>query len=247
MTMPNYPRGFLTEEQISRYWREGYLIVRGMFTLKEIRRWEQECRFLWDAVEVDEANPRIQWRGRVEGGKVADRIDPVLDISPEFRRLAEDPRFLRAACDVLGTDAEVFKAKLISKWPGTDGYKTHQDHARWGGCVGDVPADDFVNLMVPIDPFNLNNGATMVFPGMHDRTLDPSLDEAHEIDESKLDLNKSVVLALAPGDMALFHSLTPHRSGPNRSVRNRESLFITYVRAGHGDLSQRYYSEKFSS
>jgi ectoine hydroxylase-related dioxygenase (phytanoyl-CoA dioxygenase family) len=243
MTIPNYPRGFLTEEQIARYWREGFLVVKGMFTLKEIRCWEQECRRLWDSVEVDESNPRIQWRDRVDGGKVADRIDPVLDISPEFRRLAEDPRFVRAACDVLGDKAEVFKAKLIYKRPGTEGYETHQDHARWG-CVDDVPANHFVNLLVPIDPFDLLNGATMVFPGLHDRPLTPSTGDPPGLDETKLDLTQSVVLALAPGDMALFHGMMPHRSGPNNSVRNRESLFITYVRAGHGNLSERYYSER---
>jgi len=232
MTTRSRHRNYLTEGLVNEYREKGFLKLSAICSLKEIRSWQEECRRLWDSVEIRDDNPRLHWRDRVDGGRVADRIDPVLDISPVFDRLTHDDRFVRAAADVLGGDPEVFEAKLVSKWPGTAGYKLHQDYPNWS-FVGDIPFDDFVNVLVPIDPFDIDRGATEVFPGYHDRILD-GLSEA-PVDESKVNMREGVVLALAPGDVALIHGLTPHRSGPNRTTKNRELLLVTYVRAGHGD------------
>jgi ectoine hydroxylase-related dioxygenase (phytanoyl-CoA dioxygenase family) len=242
MTLQRYPRGYLTPNQIGEYRRTGFLTLRGICSLKEIRSWQEECRRLWDSVETNEDNPRLQWRDRADGTRVADRIDPLLDISPVFDALARDQRFVRAAADVLDADPEVFKAKLISKWPGTAGYKMHQDYRYWS-FVGDVPFEDFVTVLIPIDPFDAESGATEMFPGYHDRFLDGLPDERRDVDESKMRLRDGVVLTLSPGDIALFSATIPHRSGTNRSKNNRESLFITYVRSGHGDLYARYYEK----
>jgi hypothetical protein len=38
--------------------------------------------------------------------------------------------------------------------------------------------------------------------------------------------------------------MTPHRSGPNLSPHNRQSLFFTYVTPGYDDLSRQYYAER---
>ena len=240
MITTSYPRGFLTDALVSEYREKGFLTLNGICSLKEIRSWQEECRRLWDSVEVSEDNPRIMWRDRVNGGRVADRIDPVLDISPVFERLTADSRFVRAAADVLDGDPEIFKSTLISKWPGTTGYKLHQDYPNWSS-VDDAPSDHFVNVLIPIDPFDAGSGATEVFPRHHHVVLEGPPDET--IDETAIDFGDGVTLALAPGDVALIHSLTPHRSGPNVSTRNRESLLVTYVRAGHGDLCGSYYGK----
>lgn len=242
ITNPRYPRGYLTPSQIDEYRQTGFLALNGICSLKEIRSWQEECRRLWDSIDVGEDNPRLQWRDTVDGTRVADRIDPVLDISPVFERLVVDQRFVRAAADVLDGDPLVFKTKLISKWPGTTGYKMHQDYPYWS-FVGDIPFEHFVNILIPIDPFDADSGATEVFPGYHDRILEGLPDEPRDVDESKMDLSEGVALIMNPGDIALFSGTTPHRSGVNRSKNNRESLFITYVRSEHGDLYNRYYEK----
>lgn len=241
MNIPSYPTGFLTLDQASQYWRDGCLVIKDCYTSEEIRCWRKECRRLWESVEVDKSNPRIQWREHADGDEVADRIDPVLDISPEFQHLANDERLLKIVSDVLHTEPEIFKMKLISKWPGTAGYKMHQDYTYWA-FVGDVPSDHFVNVLIPLDKFTATSGATELFPGLHDHRLDPPPDEPYDVDEEKMDLSQGMILELNPGDIALFHGMTPHRSGTNTSDHNRESLFITYVRAGHSALYERYYA-----
>jgi ectoine hydroxylase-related dioxygenase (phytanoyl-CoA dioxygenase family) len=69
-------------------------------------------------------------------------------------------------------------------------------------------------------------------------------ENTRDIDERRVDLSAVVRTALQPGDVVFFHPLTPHRSGPNRSESNRESLFFTYVQPGHADLMERYYSAR---
>lgn len=47
------------------------------------------------------------------------------------------------------------------------------------------------------------------------------------------------------GGRALFvHALTPHRSGPNRSTRDRRALYPTYSGASEGNLREEYYISK---
>jgi hypothetical protein len=229
MTTRSRHKRYLTERQVDEYRENGFLTITGICSLKEIRSWQEECRRLWDSIEVSDDNPRLRWCERVDGGRVAHGIDPVLDISPVFEQLAQDGRFVRTAADVLGGGPRIFNAKLVSKWPGTAGYQLHQDYPHWS-FDGDIPYDDFVSVLIPIDPFDAAGRAIEVIPGLHHGILD-GLPEAL-VDGSRVNMSEGMLLALGPGDVGLLHGLTPHRSGPNRSAKNRELLLVTYVRAG---------------
>ena len=231
----------LNKQQYDTYWDNGFLIVRDIISQNEIDKLKNECRRLWNYVEVTDHNNRIQWRMSAEGKKVADRIDPVLDLSPMFQDLVEDERLLVLANDIINSKVELFKLKLISKWPGTEGYKMHQDYTYWD-FVGNIPPDHFVTVLIPLDPFTAESGATEMFPKLHHHRLEGPENQTLDVDESKLDLSKGVILDLSPGDVALFHGMTPHRSNINQSRNNRESLFISYVKSGHGNLYGSYYS-----
>ncbi len=228
----------LTRQQVETYHRDGYLIVRGVLDAATVVQLHDECDRLWATIPAHRDNPRVQWRGRVDGGEVADRIDPVLDISPVYDRLARDERLIAIAAGALDGTATVFKCKLITKRPGTLGYKMHQDYPYWE-FLG-APANDFVNVLVAFDPFDAANGATEVFPGLHHERIPPPPDAPHDADESLVDTSLGVLIELEPGDVALFHSMTPHRSGPNRDERDRRGLFLTYVPAKHREMQERY-------
>jgi ectoine hydroxylase-related dioxygenase (phytanoyl-CoA dioxygenase family) len=174
---------------------------------------------------------------------VSDRIDPVLDLSPRFRALATDSRLTGVVASLIGGDARVFKAKLISKWPGTLGYGLHQDFPYWPG-VERVPPDHLINLVVAIDPFTDENGGIEVFPGLH-RSIIPSLDPGTR--DLSIEQTGGILprlLSLQSGGLAVFHALAPHRSDANRSESSRESLLLTYTRAEHGDVGRSYYRRR---
>jgi ectoine hydroxylase-related dioxygenase (phytanoyl-CoA dioxygenase family) len=46
------------------------------------------------------------------------------------------------------------------------------------------------------------------------------------------------------GDLVLFGSLIPHRSGANTSERSRRAAYITYNAASQGSRREHYYRSK---
>jgi ectoine hydroxylase-related dioxygenase (phytanoyl-CoA dioxygenase family) len=62
--------------------------------------------------------------------------------------------------------------------------------------------------------------------------------------DNTVDRSRCVKLALEPGDVAIFHGLTPHRSDPNRSSEMRRALYVSYNACSEGgDQRQRHYRE----
>ena len=229
----------ITPDQVDRYRRDGYLAVRALFSTEEVLCWSAECDRLWRTMDSVADATRIQFRGQLEGGQIADRLDPLVDVSPMFHRLTRDTRILRSIAALLGTDGALMKAKLIAKRPGTMGYDMHQDYPYWAHMG--IPADDLLTVQVSIDAADRSNGAIEMFPGLHHEWLESPADAPMDVDEGKVDLSRWHLVEAAPGDILLFHSLTPHRSGPNRSLRNRRAVFLTYTVARHGDTYRRYH------
>lgn len=230
------------EELGTRYWRDGFVVVRGRFRDEEIAEWRVEGDRLWGVVDGDPDAARVQWRGHAGRGQIRDRIDPVVDISPVFAALAADPRLVAPVHEVLRAEPVLMKAKLITKRPGTAGYTMHQDFPYWAPLG--IPADDLLTLQVSIDESRADNGAVEVFAWQHHRRLESRPDEPLDVDESRMDLSGGALAELGPGDLLLFHSLTPHRSGPNRSPDSRRALFLTYATSAHGDVYRRYHDQQ---
>jgi ectoine hydroxylase-related dioxygenase (phytanoyl-CoA dioxygenase family) len=229
----------LRAAEVDAYRRDGFLIRPEFFAAAEAQRWIAECDRLWDELSADLRNPRVQWRDRVGGGRVADRVDPVLDVSPAYRELAADPRLHGVAALLLDGTAGPFKAKLITKRPGTAGYGLHQDYPYWQHLG--LSADDYVNVLVAFDRFDATAGATIGFPGLH-RVRAPAPEAAPlDADDAYVAGRRGVMFELEPGGVVFFHSMLPHRSEPNRGERPRRGLFLTYVPERHAvGLEERY-------
>lgn len=232
----------LDPQLLARYSRDGFLVVSDVFNDQGVQELLEESARLWLAVKIDQKNRRIQWRKRVDGSRTADRIDPVLDISPLIEKAANGPCITSVAGQLLNCPKpEVFKCKLISKWPQTTGYAMHQDYTYWPG-LGDASPDHFVTALVALDPFEPDCGALELFPGLHHVKLPPAIENPKDVDESSVDLSTGVSPVLSPGDVVFFHGMAPHRSGPNLSPHNRQSLFFTYVTPGNAELGKQYYA-----
>lgn len=113
---------------VGDYRRFGYVVVASPFGQEEIAQWRRECDRLWALPGTQEASEfRVDLRDTLDGRRVPERLDPVIDASPVFAELARDERVLRVARALLGENVVLFKDKLIVKTPGTMGYRTHQD------------------------------------------------------------------------------------------------------------------------
>lgn len=226
----------LTPLQLETFRRKGYVTVGGLFRDREVSAWAEECRRLLRLGLASKDNVRTQPYFISESVWIVDRLDPVVDISEVFRSLAEDGRVRGALRDLLGDEALLFKDRLIYKMIGMPGYPIHQDYSWWQ----EFPRD-LVNVAVAIDAADAENGALELFPGYHDRLLSAPGEMRHmnAAEAEQIDLGSGELIGTDPGDLVIFHCMTPHRSGPNLSNRLRRQLYLTYSPARHGDLYRR--------
>jgi 2-aminoethylphosphonate dioxygenase len=232
------PEPRLSPAQVADYHQDGVIVVPGFFSAPEVSELKAACEQVWAEEPIHAANPRVLWRGHLDGSKVPDRLERVSDLSRTLTALTVDPRMLQVAHDLFGEPPAFFKDKVIMKRPGTLGYGLHQDYPYWASLG--APANAYVTLFVPLDRFDGESGTIETFVGLHDRHWPPPPDDPFDCDERAIDLSRSRMLTLLPGDLMAMHSLTPHRSPPNLSGQSRSVLILTYTRASAGDLRARY-------
>src|SRR5690349_18073439 len=110
------PRGttMLTEEQIAHYYREGYVLVRGLVGRDRIEA-------------LMERAERETPAGRSWTARVFDHKDPLKDA--DIHRLLTEPRVVTAVRELLGTEPRVFYGMLaIVPAHGGNGLPWHQDN-----------------------------------------------------------------------------------------------------------------------
>ena len=129
---------------------------------------------------------------------------------------------------LLGEPAVLYKEKVNYKAPGGAGYSAHQD----------APAypliDTHVSAMIAVDAADETNGCLEVVSGVHRERL--PMDERGCLTAATIAGFTWEPLPVPAGATLWFHSLTPHRSGPNPSSRPRRALYPTYNAASEGDL-----------
>lgn len=220
---------------VREYWTRGFLALRGLFRPEEAAGWAAECDRLLGSDYVRPENIRTPFR--MKSGNYPERIDPIVDISPVFTDVMRDPRITRVVESILVGKALLFKDKLIFKAPGTEGYTMHQDQAWWQLC----PADDILSVSIQIDGANAVNGCIEMFPGYHGHLLTPAgirtNFRAEEL--ARVDASVGEKIETLPGDVLIFHSLTPHQSFRNTADVFRRSFYLTYSAERGGDFYDR--------
>ena len=78
-----------------------------------------------------------------------------------------------------------------------------------------------INLLVMLDDFTLDNGATRLVPGSH-RRLERPMDDVLE--------QRSIAAVGPAGSIVLFDSNLWHSAAPNRSAAPRRALTLTFTR-----------------
>jgi len=221
-----------SDPQVREYWQKGYIALRGLFRPEEIASWQAECDRLLLSEYVHPDNVRTPFR--MNSGAHPERIDPAVDISPVFSALIADPRIVSVVEAIFRDRPLLFKDKIIFKAPGTKGYTMHQDQAWWRMCS----ADDMLSASIQIDGANAANGCIELFPGCHDRLRTPAgmSTNFRPGDDAGIDHSTGVKMETVPGDVLIFHSLTPHQSDTNRADVSRRSFYLTYSAARVGDL-----------
>jgi ectoine hydroxylase-related dioxygenase (phytanoyl-CoA dioxygenase family) len=219
---------------IAAWERDGYLHVRGVLdgeTIATLRRW------------IDDVSTRrpgdlglMQHYERTATGATLARTERLVEVHDGWRSLLTDSIVTDSAATLLGEPVVLYKEKINHKLPGGAGFAAHQD----------APAYPFVDAhltgMIAIDDADAANGCLEVVPARHGELL--ALDDDGCIAPDVVAALEFRPVPVRAGDMLWFHSLVPHRSGPNRSRTTRRALFCTYNAARLGDLRTAYYDHK---
>lgn len=231
--------GPLSAEALEAYARTGWCLVPGFYSPVEAAKltaWTEEVTAL---PEVPGTHAVYHEKSLIDGDpSLVQRIEDFCPFHAGFDGEMRAGRLAKAAEQLLGEPAVLFKEKINFKMPGGAGFEPHQDQqAGWS-----VFAPLFVTALVCIDPATIENGCLEMadaprFAGLIGEEWKPLTDA----EMASFALHP---LPGQPGDVVFFDSFVPHASKPNLTDRQRRALYVTYNRAADGDHRARYFAEK---
>lgn len=252
--------GYLTDRQLAEFKRDGFVVVRGLFSPEEV----QLLRDTFMDMNKNGPVPGLSEikRKNVEGEVTAyDPSDPLSfyprmmhphnhsdkPVGPLAMRYMLDSRIRQILTKLMGEEPYAAQSMFYFKPPGSRGQDFHQDNyylrVKPGTCMAAWTA---------LDHCDEENGGMMCVPETADYEIqcpeksDPKLyftTEHVPIPEGKT----AVLPILEPGDVLFFNGSTIHGSGPNRSkTRFRRSFICHYIPQSTTELSHYYQVYDFN-
>ena len=220
-----------------KFWQANrYVVLRGALSPRE-----QSSLVDWTAELAAWPETPGKWMKYFEPGpgRLLCRVEDFLPYHEGLRSLLERDDLLGVLHELMGEPARLFKEKINYKLPGGDGFAPHQD----APAFTSFGQTYHVTVMLSADPTTPENGCLDIVDGhAREETLPQASDGT--IDPATVETLAWHPLETAPGDLVLFDSYVPHRSGPNRSDKPRRALYVTYNRASEGDRRADYFERK---
>ena len=240
-------------EYVAQYRRDGYAIVRGLFSAEEVERIGAAA----DQVHSEGVRHGRSFRhGNLFYNVAAEPDGPQVRMvqwpsyhQPVLNSVRLDPRMAALLEPLIGGDLKQIINQIHWKEPGGKSeFAWHQD------CQFREPAHAYRNLGgayvqtgLAIDPHTPESGCMRFIPGSH-RDGDLKLDTPLEVlgvamddavlQSAGLSPEDAIEVALDPGDLALWSPFLVHGSGVNRSDHRRRLYVNGYVRAEDCDRGE---------
>jgi ectoine hydroxylase-related dioxygenase (phytanoyl-CoA dioxygenase family) len=240
--------------ELTHYRREGYAVVRGLFSAEEIDE---------IAAAADEIHAEGVMHGRsfrhsnlLYNVVASDGGDPLVRMVqwPSYHqsilnRVRLDRRISRLLEPVIGRNLKQIINQIHWKVPGSLGdFAWHQDsRSRRPASAYRSLATSYVQTGLAIDPHRPESGCMRFIPRSHlrgDLGMDCSKKalgtamSGTALDAVDLSGSDAVDLILEPGDLALWSPYLVHGSGTNRSDHDRRFYINGYVRAPDCDRGE---------
>lgn len=227
----------LTEHQIAAWNRDGFLHLSGFFPAKRLVSWTEELEswpesagqwMKYFETSTDGTDPRMLCR-----------VENFLEHHEGWRGVLESPSLLGVLEQLFGEPAVLFKEKINYKQAGGSGFTAHQDAPAFAAFGQEF----HITAMVSVDPSHEGNGCLEMALGRHRVGL-LEMDGSQSLSEAAIAQERWQPVTTEPGDLVLFGSFLPHRSGPNLSDRSRRAAYLTYNGISQGVRRDAYYSDK---
>ena len=210
----------LSEAEISRFARDGFLFPVEAFPREQAARWR-------GALEGFEATSG-------QGFGKGHNFKPHL-LFTWVDEIVRHRAVLDAVEDLIGPDIRLFHLTVWPKSPGDGAFVSwHQDATYFA-----LEPALHVTAWVALSDAPVEAGCVEAVPGSHrwgqlrhgETDAPDNLLSRGQTIAQEIDARGSVFMPLAAGQMSLHHTHLVHRSGPNRSTDRRIGLGISYIPA----------------
>lgn len=217
----------VSREQAASYDRDGYFRLDDAFDHERLA----ELRAVIEPHER-EVNDFLR---QLDGGRFsvakADALTVTLHLSTKSevaRRFCADPVFRDLCHDLIGPPARLYWDQAVYKLPRNDDpVPWHQDNG-----YTYVEPQDYLTCWVPLVDATLDNGCVWVMPGLHRTGTLHHWDTELGFRCLPEDEPDAVPVEAPAGSVVVFSSLTPHRTGPNRTDDVRSAYILQYAPDG---------------
>lgn len=216
----------LTEAEVTAYAEEGYVAVRNAFTPREIAA-------IVATIDPLEAKTEAFLRTRDDGtfgiaraGEITFRPHLVAQ-SAQLREFSRHPVLLDLCHDLIGADVRLYWDQSVYKKPEADKeFPWHQDNG-----YTYIEPQQYLTCWIALTDATIDNGCPWVVPRLHrlgtlQHRWTPLGFECLE------EVEGAVPVEVEAGSIAVFSSLTPHRTGPNVTTGVRKSYILQYAPDG---------------
>ena len=226
-SQPQPPYELITDAQAQAYREAGGFVLTDAFTRGEIAALCAALDPLADAAnaflaQIPEAQPSI-----ARQDEIVFRPHVVRE-SAAARQFAGHRVFQSLCRDLLGSPARLYWDQLVYKYPETEPeFPWHQDNG-----YTYVEPQQYLTCWVALTDADENNGCPWIAEGLHREgtlhhrwtTLGFDCLAGHEV--------RARALPVTAGSVAVFSSLTPHRTGPNSTRSCRKAYILQYAPDG---------------
>ncbi|MGE4605313.1 MAG: phytanoyl-CoA dioxygenase family protein [Myxococcota bacterium] len=225
----------LTDKMVEHYWEHGYTLVPGVFDKKRIQDYLDRFDGLVEGT-IPRADNMLVMRdimiakGAVQARNRAEEIAKIQDFESDevLWSYVTDPHLLDCIDRIVGHDVFTLHTMLINKPPNVDGrHPLHQDLLYFPFR----PADKIVAGWTALERITKENGCLTVVPGSHHNGLlkheNPDweyLNGAYFGAQGVGAETERVYIEMEPGDTVLFHPITLHGSGRNKTQGFRRAI-----------------------
>lgn len=229
----------LTRDQLECWEQNGYVFLPGFFA--DAVRWPLAS---WTQELTEWPETPGKWMKYFEKTKQGERqlcrVENFIQYHDGMNAIVKNQEIFDVLEVLMGEKALLFKEKVNLKLSGGAGFTAHQD----APAFTTFNQKYHITMMVSIDRSDLENGCLeVVRGGYHKKGILPQTPDLSIHPDAEKQMSWEPVL-MEPGDVLLFDSYIPHRSGRNNSARSRRALYITYNKASEGDYREAYYADK---
>jgi ectoine hydroxylase-related dioxygenase (phytanoyl-CoA dioxygenase family) len=233
-----------TDEQTHFFMVAGQLLVHDVFPDNLVEQLTAEFEEL-EARPEEKGGIWQYFETTTTGEEVTSRLENFIYHMPEdsaTRKLVlEDiPKIVES---LIGEEVVLFKEKINFKKPGSAGFEPHQDAQAGWLSYG---LTNFVNVAIGIDEMTVENGCLQTTAqGWNDtRLIAPEFKPFDPKDIAALPWKH---MPATSNDMLIFSAFAPHRSDPNKTLKQRRVLLATYNLKREGDAREQYLADKMAN